>query len=237
MTNSLEAWSASDLLESAIGFASKLAKTRVDQLRKKYPDASPEALTKILDREFVSLMTGQGVATGITAAVPGAGTAVAFAVAGGEAVATMNWTAFYVLALAEVHGVSVREVERKKTLLLSVLFGGSVRGATKKVAARTGRHWSKKLIEKVPSGALNAINSAMGRNFITRYGTKQGIIVLGKVIPFGVGAAIGGAMNFATATALVKSAHKVFELEGNVDEVIDLEELGEEGLSPELPRA
>lgn len=222
-----QALPASELMETAIGLASKLSKARVDQLRKKHPDASPAELTKMLDREFVSLMTGQGVATGLAAAVPGAGTAVALVVAGGEAVATMNWTAFYVLALADVQGVSITEVERKRELLIAVLFGGSVRGATKKVVARTGKHWSKKIIQKVPAGAIKGINKVMGVNFITRYGTKQGVIVLGKVVPFGVGAAIGGAMNFATATALVKSAHKVFGLEGTTDEVIDLEDLGE----------
>lgn len=217
----------SELLETAIGFAGKLSKVRVDQLRKKYPSASPEALSKMLDREFVSLLTGQGVATGMTAVVPGVGTGVALAVTGSEAVATMNWTAFYVLALAEVQGISVTEVERKKTLLLSVLLGGSSQDATRKVAARTGKFWSKKIIEKIPAGALRAINGVMGANFVTRYGTKQGIIVLGKVVPFGVGAAIGGVMNFAMATALVKSAHAVFELQGDAADLSDLEDLGE----------
>jgi hypothetical protein len=35
-------------------------------------------------------------------------------------------------------------------------------------------------------------------------------------------------MNFATATALVKSAHKLFEPEGILDDVIGLEDLGEQ---------
>ncbi|XAS68590.1 hypothetical protein V3C33_04595 [Micrococcaceae bacterium Sec5.7] len=143
---------ASELIDTAISFASRLSKARGDQLHRKNPDASVEKLVTILDRDFVNLMTGQGVATGITAAVPGVGTAVALAVSGGEAVATMNWTALYVLALAEVHGVTITDIERKRTLLLSVLLGGSAQGATAKVAGRTGKFWSTKIVQKVPTG-------------------------------------------------------------------------------------
>ncbi len=32
---------------------------------------------------------------------------------------------------------------------------------------------------------LRQINSVLGKNFVTKYGTKQGIIVLGRVAPFG----------------------------------------------------
>ncbi len=136
---------------------------------------------------------------------------------GGEAAFTLNWSAVYVLALAEVHSVNLIEVERRKTLLMTVLMGNSAQAATAKVAERTGKHWSKKIIARVPTSALRGINSVMGRNFVTLQGTRQGIIVLGKVVPFGVGAVIGGVMNFGAATAIVKSAHRVFEIE-TVDE-------------------
>ncbi|QHK21471.1 hypothetical protein GU243_19185 [Pseudarthrobacter psychrotolerans] len=89
------------------------------------------------------------------------------------------------------------------------------------MAGQTGKHWSAKLIKLIPTRALKAVNSVMGRYFITKHGTKQGIVVLGKVVPFGVGAAIGGAMNFAVARGLVKSAHRVFELDGTIYEATE----------------
>ncbi|MFI7517479.1 hypothetical protein ACIBVK_28680 [Micromonospora echinofusca] len=41
---------------------------------------------------------------------------------------------------------------------------------------------------------------SLGRNFITKYGAKQGILVLGQAAPFGIGAVIGGGANAALAT-------------------------------------
>lgn len=52
--------------------------------------------------------------------------------------------------------------------------------------------------------------SVLGKNFITKYGTKQGIIVLGRVAPFGIGAVIGGGANAALAALAVRAARRAF---------------------------
>lgn len=64
--------------------------------------------------------------------------------------------------------------------MLTVLLGGRVQGAAEKVAGRTGKHWSAKLI------------------------------------------------NFAVARGLVKSAHRVFELDGTIYEATEGEVFAEE---------
>lgn len=57
---------------------------------------------------------------------------------------------------------------------------------------------------------LRQINNVLGRNFITTYGTKQGIIVLGRIAPFGIGAAIGGGANAAMAVLTARAARRIF---------------------------
>jgi hypothetical protein len=65
---------------------------------------------------------------------------------------------------------------------------------------------------------LKQINSFVGKNFITKYGTKQGIIVLGRVAPFGIGigigigigAVIGGGANATVAALAVRAARRAF---------------------------
>lgn len=52
--------------------------------------------------------------------------------------------------------------------------------------------------------------SVLGKNFITKYGTKQGVIVLGRVAPFGIGAVIGGGANAALAALAVRAARRAF---------------------------
>ncbi|WP_284747723.1 hypothetical protein [Amycolatopsis sp. RTGN1] len=59
----------------------------------------------------------------------------------------------------------------------------------------------------MPAGTLLKVNKVLGKNFVTKYGTKQGIIALGRVVPFGIGAAIGGGANAALA---VRAARRAF---------------------------
>ncbi|MGP5318752.1 C-terminal helicase domain-containing protein [Arthrobacter rhombi] len=217
-----------DLLNAALNFAERTSKSRVEFHRRRHPDFDASQLVKLLDKDLVVALTSQGVGVGTAAAAPGVGTSVALVMAGGEAAATMNWTAVYILALAEVQGVSIIDIERKRTLLLTVMTGGGAQRAASKVAGRTGKFWSSKLVSKVPAQWLHGVNSVLGKNFVTKYGTKQGIVVLGKVVPFGVGAAIGGTMNFVMAQGLIKSARRVFEIEVAVDAVVDEEDLLDE---------
>lgn len=79
-----------------------------------------------------------------------------------------------------------------------------------KAAERTGQHWARQLVSKVPSTALKQINGVLGKNFVTKYGTKQGIIVLGRVAPFGIGAVIGGGANATVAALAVRAARRAF---------------------------
>jgi hypothetical protein len=47
-----------------------------------------------------------------------------------------------------------------------------------------------------------------GKNFITKHGTKQGIIVLGRVVPFGIGAVIGGGANLVLAETAIRASRR-----------------------------
>lgn len=47
-------------------------------------------------------------------------------------------------------------------------------------------------------------------NFVTKYGTKQGVLVLGKVLPFGFGAAIGMTGNAAMSRMVVRTTRSAF---------------------------
>jgi hypothetical protein len=57
---------------------------------------------------------------------------------------------------------------------------------------------------------IRAVNKVLGRNFVTKYGTKQGVLVLGRQLPFGLGALIGGGGNAAIGYATIRTARKVF---------------------------
>lgn len=199
-----------DLLDKAIGVQAPLVGKNIARARQRNPDATPAEVVRTLERMYVSALAGTGAAVGVTAAAPAVGTGIALALSAGEVFSSFELSTLFVLSLAEVHGIQLDEIERRRTLVMGILLGESGSATIGKVAERTGQHWARQLVGKVPAATLRQINSVLGRNFVTKYGTKQGIIVLGRVVPFGIGAAIGGGANATLATLAVRAARRAF---------------------------
>ncbi|GGN06889.1 hypothetical protein GCM10011609_53060 [Lentzea pudingi] len=199
-----------DLLDKAIGLQAPLVRKNIARARQRNPESTPAEVIGTLEKMYVSALTGTGAAVGGAAAAPGVGTGVALALSAGEALSSLELSALYVLSLAEVHGIPLDEIERRRTLVLGILLGESSSKTIGKIAERTGQHWARQLVNAVPVTTLRQINKVLGRNFITKYGTRQGIIVLGRAVPFGIGALIGGGANAAMATFAVRAARRAF---------------------------
>jgi hypothetical protein len=200
-----------DLLDKAIGLQAPLVRKNIARARHRNPEATPAEVIRTLERMYVSALAGTGAAIGATAAAPAVGTGIALALSAGETFSSLELSTLFVLSVAEVHGVQLDEIERRRTLVMGILLGQS--GSTTivgKVAERTGQHWGRQLVTKVPMTRLHQINKVLGKNFITKYGTKQGIIVLGRVAPFGIGAVIGGGANATVAALAVRAARRAF---------------------------
>jgi hypothetical protein len=199
-----------DLVDRAIGVQSSLVRRNIARARQRNTEASPAQVIRNLERMYVSALTGSGAAVGGAAAAPGVGTGVALALSAGEALSSLELSTLFALSIAEVHGVPIDELERRRTIVMGMMLGGSGSATITKVARRTGQHWGRQIVAKVPAETLRRINGILGRHFITKYGTKQGIIVLGRVAPFGIGAAIGGGANAALAMLAVRAGRRAF---------------------------
>lgn len=199
-----------DLLDKAIDSQSVLVRKNIARARQRNPEATPAQVIRTLERMYVSTLTGTGAAVGGTAAAPGVGTGVALALSAGETFSSLELSALFALSLAEVHGIPIDEIERRRTIVMGIMLGGSGSATITKVAERTGQHWGRQIVAKVPVETLRQINKILGKNFVTKYGTKQGIIVLGRVAPFGIGAVIGGGANAAMATLTVRAGRRAF---------------------------
>ncbi|MEU1844173.1 MULTISPECIES: hypothetical protein [Micromonospora] len=198
------------LLDKAIAIQSPLVAKNIARARQRNPEATPEQVIRNLERMYISALTGTGAAVGGAAAAPGVGTGVALALSAGEALSSLELSALFALSIAEVHGVRIDEIERRRTIVMGIMLGGSGSATISKVAERTGQHWGRQIVAKVPGETLKQINKVLGKHFVTKYGTKQGIIVLGRVAPFGIGALIGGGANAALATLAVRAGRRAF---------------------------
>jgi hypothetical protein len=199
-----------DLLDKAIDSQSQLVRKNIARARQRNPEATPAQVIRNLERMYVSALTGTGAAVGGAAAAPGVGTGVALALSAGEALSSLELSALFALSIAEVHGVPIDEIERRRTIVMGIMLGGTGSATIERVAERTGQHWGRQVVAKVPAETLHQINRILGKNFVTKYGTKQGIIVLGRVAPFGIGAAIGGGANAAIAALAVRAGRRAF---------------------------
>ncbi|MFC0543027.1 hypothetical protein [Kutzneria chonburiensis] len=199
-----------DLLDKAIGAQTPLVRKNIARARQRNPDATPAQVVRTLERMYVSAVAGTGAAVGATAAAPAVGTGIALALSAGEFFSSLELSTLFALSLAEIYGVQLDEIERRRTLVMGVLLGESGSTTISKAAERTGQHWARQLVGKVPTATLKQINKVLGKNFVTKYGTKQGIIVLGRVVPFGIGAAIGGGANATMAALAVRAARRAF---------------------------
>lgn len=197
-------------LDLALTLHAPLARKLVARLRNSRPNATPAEIVSRLNAELRTSTILAGAGVGATAAAPGVGTGVSLALSGAEAVAFIDAVVVYVLARSQVHGISTEDLERRRMLILGIFLGDAGTQAIRTVAERTGQHWAKLAVTKIPYEKVLAINKVLGKNFVTKYGTKQGIVVLGRVIPFGVGLVIGGTANAIFSQAIISSSNRAF---------------------------
>lgn len=194
----------------ALNVQRPVAVAHVERIRRRLPEASAEELVAELEKHYLAAVGTLGAAAGGIAAAPLVGTSASLALSAAEVGTFLEATALFTLAVAEVHGIAIEDLDRRRALILAVLLGNSGSSIVEKSAGRTGAHWGRLLVQGMPMEKINAVNRKLGRHFVTKYGTKQGILVLGRAVPFGLGAAIGAGGNTALGYASVKAARRAF---------------------------
>jgi hypothetical protein len=196
-------------VERAVEVQAPLVGGHIARIRKDKPHHSPGEVITILDKQYLIAVGGTGAAAGGAAFVPGIGTAASLATGAGEAIAALNASVLYTLAVAEVHGLGMRDVERRKTLVLAIVLG---EGGTKLMQKVTGgsTHWARELSDAVPLPKLGPVNQTLVRWFIRRYAVRQSALAFGRAMPLGAGVVIGAVGNVVTARAIISSTSKAF---------------------------
>lgn len=197
-------------LENAIHVHQAAVTAYVQRARRRRPDASPAELIATLEKQYLAAVTGTGAAVGASAAAPGVGAGFALAVSAGETVTFLETTMLFTLAVAELHRVPVEDIERRRTLLFSILLGDSGPRLVQKIAGRTGKHWGKLITDAIPMSSIRSINKVLGPRVVTKYGTKQGILVISRTAPFGIGAGIGAGGNLIVGRSVIAGMRRAF---------------------------
>lgn len=185
-----------------------LAIDNVERLRRVHPGKSPEELLTYVNKVYLGVVAGAGAGAGAAAAIPNGWVQVPAAFA--DLLTFMEASVLYTLSAAEIHGLDVEDLERRRLLVMSVLVGNSAAtAALEPVIGRTVPYWGKQIVKAIPMPAINKANRVLGPRFVTKYGAKQGVLVLGKQVPFFLGAGIGAGGNGLFGWVIVRAARKI----------------------------
>jgi hypothetical protein len=196
-------------LDKALAVERPVVVAYVARLRRRRPGASPAQLVDQLERRYLATVTSAGAAAGGAAALPGVGTGASIASGVAEIAAFVSATATFVLALAEVHEIPTGDAQVRRALVLTVLLG-DIGAAALAGADIDAGHWAEVLGRSGSKETVRAINSRLGQLLVTRFGARQGALLVGRALPFGVGAGVGAAGNLALGRAAVNAARRAF---------------------------
>jgi hypothetical protein len=188
------------------------AQAYVARLRRAHPAAGPAEIAYKLEKRYLAALTASGAAVGSAATFPGVGTLTALSAGAGETVFFLEATALFVLATAEVYGIPLDHRERRRALVLAVLVGDDSRRAIGELIGpgRTNGGWLAEGMASLPMSTLSRLNTRMLKYAVKRYALKRGALMFGKMLPVGVGAAVGGVGNRMVGKKIVNNARQAF---------------------------
>ena len=203
-------------LSTVLAVQRPLVLKNIQRMAAKHPGESPERLAERLGQQYLTTVTGAGAAVGGTAIVPGIGTVAALGLSGAAVAGFMEATALYAQSLAELHGITTQDPQRAQALVMGLMLGDDAKELLREAAAKAGRPYD-------PQSSLNALaGTASGtgisafvvdrlkRTFMRKMLLRQGAGFVGRAVPFGVGAVIGGVGNRAMAKSVAQNARDLF---------------------------
>lgn len=195
-------------IDTALKVQTPLARCYVNRLRSKHPGATRDELLEHVTDRFTNLLTLTGAGVGGVAALPGIGTAVAVGVTVGEGVSFAEACAFLTLSAAEIYGVDMRHPETRRLVMMAVLTGDRGPEIVAKALGKQGLQWNTLL---GGSGVVPGIVSKQVTRYVRRrVVARTGGLWLGRLLPFGVGAVIGGVGSRTVARSVVEAVQEIF---------------------------
>ena len=204
-------------------------------LRRESPGASAADILKVLEKRYVTTVTVTSTGVGASAAIPAVGIPLALGLGAADLLFFYETSALYVLAAAELHGIEVSDAARAQPLVFGMLLGeksqskvskavmqatgaGSINTARAVASGKVGKAlpdgWGEVLTQQLPDSALAPLATVLAREALNASG-KLTARALGKVLPFGVGAVLGGVGSFTFGRDVVKAAHVAFPASPN----------------------
>lgn len=185
-------------LQKAVEVQSSSVAKYVNSVRKRNPDASDDEIQTILDKHFVRLVQGTGAGAGAAAAIPGIGFVTGAAAIGAESLFFIEAAAWYFLASAHNRGIDLSTKERRMTVVLLVLNGSkgsALVDAFVEDMGKGGAVSTATALTRFSAPSLSGLNGRLLQMFIKNMSKRVRWMWVSKLVPFGIGAALGALAN------------------------------------------
>jgi len=193
-------------IDKAISIPAARIEERVARMRRDRPGADAAELVEMAASRFrrdAGLSSG---AVGASAAIPAISTGAAAALTVGQSAAFIASAVTYVLTVAEIQGVHVVDTERRRALVLSALLGKEGSDAVQGQLGLSTMFWAAQVLMQMPLPSVKSINAHLIKRVAKRSAAKGGALALGRLLPFGIGAAIGWKGGRALANQVIEGA-------------------------------
>ena len=186
-------------------------------IRRRNPHASPDQVIRILERRYLAAVTAGGAAVGASAALPVVGVGASVALSAAETGGFLEASALFAQSITELHGIAIDDPDRARTLVMTLILGSAGSTLVKQLAgevtgsapARTA-FWGEMVTKSLPKAAVGKVADQLKKSFIHKFGVSQGASIVGRAIPFGIGAVIGGTGNNILGRQIVRGSREAF---------------------------
>lgn len=186
-------------------------------IRRGRPNDSPAAIIRILERRYLAAVTTGGALVGASAAVPAIGTGASLALSGAETAGFLEASALFAQSVTELHGIVVDDPDRARALVMTMVLGTAGSDLVKQLAGQvTGQgagksvFWGEMITKNMPRAVMGPLADRIKVTFMKKFALAQGTNVVGRLIPFGIGAVVGGGGNHILGRQIVRSSREAF---------------------------
>ena len=206
-----------NMLLRAVEIQRPLVLANLRRLQRKHPHASAAQLAAILERNYLAAVTGGGALVGGSAVIPGVGTVAALGLSAAATAGFLEATALFATSLAELHGVRMEDPEKASTLVMAIMLGeegttllSSLSGHAAGQGKGPTQAWGTLFARRAPLAGFGSVREQIQRAFLRNILKRQGTALLGRALPFGVGAVVGGVGNRIMGQAVIENAKQAF---------------------------
>jgi hypothetical protein len=186
-------------------------------IRKSKPGLAPAGVIRILERRYLAAVTTGGALVGASSAIPAVGTVASVALSAAETAGFLEASALFAQSVTEVHGIALNDPERSRTLVMALILGGAGSELVEQLAgevvggapSRTV-FWGEMVTKSLPKSAVGGVAKRMRSYFIKRFAAREGASIIGRAIPFGIGAVIGGTGNHLLGRRIISGSRTAF---------------------------